>query len=170
MSPLGNSKFYSLCFVHTPGPELTFSSTPGSSWVGHLSSPRLNLACLQPYARRRGRPLQRGTQKMNVCLAFRQLGPQKPRDTRKEAPGTQAPSALCSINIGTNPSSIFTPANREENKERAVVVSPAQPLVVKFPTLGPAKTRDLHRSLSARRARARRYLRFLAFLPYMRRW
>lgn len=32
------------------------------------------------------------------------------------------------------------------------MVSPAQPFVVKFPTLEPAETRDLHRSLSASRA------------------
>lgn len=119
------SRFHPPSSTQLPGPGLAFSSLPGLQRVGHLGSPRLSLASLQPYVPRRAQPLQRWPRTVNVCLDLRQQGPQKPSDTRKAAPGAQAHPVICSRVIGTNPSSNFTPANREENKGRVAMLSPA---------------------------------------------
>lgn len=167
VSPVRESDNHSLSFHCVPFRILLSSAHFASCRtlaLGHRTwAPWSRLAPAWP---RRRQPLQRGPWRVNVCLALRQPRPQKPRNTRKKAPGAQAsPTSAHALNA-PNPSSNLTAANREENKGRAIVVSPSQPLAVKFPTLEPAKTRDLHRSLSAPRARAGRYWRPLReFLP-----
>lgn len=108
-----SSKFRSLCFVQIPSPGARplFHIWVIVGWIPGLA--RRSLASLHPYAWRRAQPLQ--PRKLNVCLALRQLRPQKPSDTRKEAPGAQAPPAKGSRVVGANPNSNLTPANREEN-------------------------------------------------------
>lgn len=88
-----------------------------------------------------------------MCRVLRQPGPPKPSDTGTEAPRVQAALEVRSRPTGANRGlSSLRLIARNMKGARYAVVSPAQPFVVKFPTLEPAKTRDLHRSLSASRA------------------
>lgn len=102
-------------------PSLSTWVTVG--WAPGLASPQ---PCLPPpLCPRRAQPLQPWPRTRDVRLDPRQPGPQKPGDTRKEAPGAQAPPVICSHVRGTNLSSNFTPANREANEGRIAAHSPA---------------------------------------------